>query len=87
MRTLLFIVGGLFLYFLLLLTTQRSDAAAVRRTSLLFIGIWLLVAVGDLVYGIASAGHSAAAELPIAAVIFVVPAVPAAIVWARNRGE
>ena len=27
MRTLLFIIGGFFVYFLLLLTTQRSDRA------------------------------------------------------------
>ena len=77
MRTLLFIVGGLFLYFLLLLTTQRSDRAALRRTSLLFIGIWFLVAVGNLVFGISSTGGSVADQVPIAALIFAVPAAPA----------
>ena len=85
MRTLLFVVGGLFVYFLLLFTTPRSDRAAIARISLIFIGLWFLVTVGNLWYGVASAGYSVAVELPIAAVIFLVPAVPAAVVWFRSR--
>ena len=50
MRTLVFVVGGLFLFLLLLFTTQRSDKAAVVRTCLLFIGIWFLVALGNLLF-------------------------------------
>ncbi len=85
MRTLLFIIGGFFVYFLLLLTTNRSDRAAVARISLIFIVGWFVVAVGNLVYGVTQAGYGVAEELPIALLIFVPPAIPAAVLWARNR--
>ena len=85
MRTLLFIIGGFFVYFLLLLTTNRSDKAAIARISLIFIVGWFVVAVGNLVYGVTQAGYSVAEELPIALLIFVPPAIPAAVLWMRNR--
>ena len=85
MRTLLFIVGGFFVYFLLLLTTNRSDRGAIARISLLFIVGWFVVAVGNLVYGVTQAGHGVAEELPIALLIFAAPAIPAAVLWVRNR--
>ena len=85
MRTLLFVVGGFFVYFLLLFTTPRSDRAAVARISLIFIGLWFLVTVGNLWYGVASAGYTVTEELPIAAVIFLLPSIPAAVVWFRHR--
>ena len=85
MRALLFLVGGFFMYFLLLFTTQRSDRAALARTSLIFIVVWFLVTAGNLWYGVTQAGYTVAEELPIAALIFLPPAVPAIVVWARNR--
>ena len=85
MRTLVFVVGGLFLFLLLLFTTQRSDKAAVVRTCLVFIGIWFLVALGNMIYGVTQAGYSLAEEAPIAAVIFLPPAAVASIVWWRTR--
>ena len=85
MRTLVFVVGGLFLFLLLLFTTQRSDKAAVVRTCLIFIGIWFLVALGNLIYGVTQAGYSLAEEAPIAAVIFLPPAAVASIVYWRTR--
>ncbi len=85
MRTLLFIIGGFFVYFLLLLTTNRSDKAAVARISLIFMVGWFVVAVGNLVYGVTQSGYGVAEELPIALLIFVPPAIPAAVLWARNR--
>ena len=58
MRTLLFIVGGFFVYFLLLLTTDRADRAAVARISVIFIVGWFVVAVGNMFYGVTQAGYS-----------------------------
>jgi uncharacterized membrane protein YesL len=83
-RTLVFIVGGLFLFLLLLFTTQRSDRVAVVRTCLIFIGIWFLVALGNMIYGVAQAGYSLAEEAPIAVMIFLPPAALATIVWWRT---
>ncbi len=85
MRTLLFIVGGFFVYFLLLLTTNRADKAAVARISLIFIVGWFVVAVGNMIYGVTQAGYGVAEEVPIALLIFVPPAIPAAVIWAKNR--
>lgn len=85
MRTLLFIVGGLFVYLLLLLTTNRSDKAAIARISLVFIVGWFVVAVGNMIYGVTQADYSLAQELPIAVLIFVPPAIPAALLWLRSR--
>jgi uncharacterized membrane protein YesL len=84
-RTLVFVVGGLFLFLLLLFTTQRSDRAAVSRTCLVFIGIWVLVALGNIIYGVVEAGHNIAEEAPVALVVFLPPAALASIVWWRNR--
>lgn len=85
MRTVAFIVGGFFVFFLLLLTTQRSDKRALARVSINFIGLWFVVAAGNLYYGVTYAGHSLSEELPIALAIFLPPAVPAAVIWFRNR--
>ena len=84
MRTLVFIVGGLFLFSLLLSPAQRSDRVAVVRTCLIFIVIWFLVALGNMIYGVAQAGYSLAEEAPIAVMIFLPPAALATIVWWRT---
>ena len=85
MRTLLFIVGGFFVYFLLLLTTDRSDKVAIARISLIFIVGWFVVAAGNMVYGLTQAGGGLTKELLIAVLIFLPPAIPAAVLWVRNR--
>ena len=86
-RTLVFVVGGLFLFLLLLFTTQRSDRAAVARTCLIFIGLWLLVTLGNLIYGVAQTDEGIGQQALIALVIFLPPAALASIVWWRNGRE
>lgn len=85
MRTLLFVVGGLFLFGLLVVTTPRADRQRVARTCVAFILLWLVVTIGNLYYGVTKAGYTVAEELPIALLIFLPPAIPAAILWAKNR--
>jgi hypothetical protein len=84
-RTLAFIVGGLFLFGLLLLSTPRSDHRRVATTCLAFVIGWFIVALGNLIYGVTQAGYPVAEELPIALLIFLPPAIPAVLIWSRNR--
>lgn len=84
-RTLLFIVGGLFVFGLLIFTTPRADHPAISRTCLIFLVGWFLVAAGNMIYGVTQQGYGFAEELPIALLIFLVPAAPAAILLVRNR--
>ena len=85
MRTLLFIVGGLFVLGLLIFTTPRADHPAIVRTCLIFLVGWFLVAAGNLIYGVTQAGYGFVEELPIAVLIYLVPAAPAAFLLVRNR--
>lgn len=47
-----------------------------------FLPAWFLVALGNLLVGVAYAGHGVGQELPIMALVFGVPAaVSAAVMW------
>ena len=80
-----FLVAGFVLLFLLLMSTQRAGRRAAARVSLLFIVIWLLVTAGYVWYGVTQSDESALGQLPAALLIFLPPAVPAAVVWTKNR--
>ena len=81
-----FLVAGFVLLFLLLLSTQKAGPRAAARVSLVFIIIWLLVTAGYVWYGVAQSGQSVLSQLPAALLIFLPPALPAAVVWTKNRG-
>lgn len=80
-----FLVAGFVLLFLLLLSTQKAGKRAAARVSLIFIVIWLLVAAGYVWYGVAQSSESVLSQLPAALLIFLPPALPAAVVWTKNR--
>ncbi len=80
------LVAGFVLLFLLLLSTQRAGRRAAARVSLIFIVVWLLATAGYVWYSLTS--DSAAGVLgllPSALLIFLPPALPAAVVWRKNR--
>jgi uncharacterized membrane protein len=79
------LVAGFVLLFLLLLSTQRAGRRAAARVSLAFIVIWLLVTAGYVWYGVSQSSESIASQLPAALLIFLPPALPAAVVWTKNR--
>ena len=81
-----FLVAGFVLLFLLLLSTQKAGPHAAARVSLVFIIIWLLVTAGFVWYGVAPSGQSVLSQLPAALLIFLPPALPAAVVWTKNHG-
>lgn len=75
MHTLMVIAGGLILLAGLVLGGRAVGAPLV--TLQLFLPIWLIVTVANLWIGVDHAGYSFARELPIALVVFAVPALPA----------
>ncbi len=80
-----FLVAGFVLLFLLLLSTQKAGRRAAARVSLAFIVIWLVVTVGYVWFGVTQSSESVLSQLPAALLIFLPPALPAAVVWTKNR--
>jgi hypothetical protein len=83
MRTAVIIVGGLVLLGLFALGGWRfgGGSRGLAAASIGFIAIWLVIALANMWVGVTRAGYSVAEELPVFAVIFLVPAAVAAIVW------
>jgi hypothetical protein len=88
MRTALIILGGLLLFGACLASRNwlggggpDSIALAVR----IFIPLWLCAALFNLYIGVTRAGYSLREELPIFAVIFLIPVVVATLVWYTSR--
>lgn len=78
-HTTIMLIAGLVLLILLRLTIK--DAARATR---LFLILWLLVAIGNLLVGVLHAGYGWAEEAGIALVVFGVPAAAALLarrVW------
>jgi len=84
MHTVIVIAGGLVLLVLFMLVGRYFDrsTAAVAHAALWFIVVWLLATGFNLSIGVRR-GYSIAEELPIALLVFGVPAAAAAIVWFR----
>jgi hypothetical protein len=78
-HTVLVIGGGVVLLGLFLLVGKGSSAMPLW--ALAFIPIWLLVAAGNLWFGVKRAGYTVAEEFPIFLVVFAVPAILAALAW------
>ncbi|RJG40644.1 hypothetical protein [Mesorhizobium sp. DCY119] len=88
MHMLMVIVGGVVLLGVFLLFGQLWGGAtpALATAAKLFIPVWLAVSVANLWVGVNRAGYTVAQELPILAVVFVVPAIVAAIaIWQFAR--
>jgi len=83
MRTLIIIVGGLAILGLLMLIAARfgSGTASAGSAAKIFIPVWLVAALVNMGIGVWRAGYSAAEELPIFLLIFLVPTAVAAFVW------
>jgi hypothetical protein len=73
MRTLLFILGGLALWAMMLVGARFFDIST-KTTSLAFIFLWCALAFANMWIGVAQAGYSIREELPIFLLIFLLPA-------------
>jgi len=82
MRTGLFLVAGFLLLAASLLLGKLFSAnypSATVVATVAYIALWFVIAVANMWIGVAKAGYSVAEELPIFALIFVLPAAAAII--------
>jgi hypothetical protein len=82
MRTGLFLVAGFLLLAASLLLGKLFSAnypSATVVATVAYIALWFVIAGANMWIGVAKAGYSVAEELPIFALIFVLPAAAAII--------
>lgn len=79
------VIGGgavLLGVFLLFGKLWGGDAAALAVAAKAFIPVWLVVSLVNMWVGVTHAGYSVREELPILAIVFLVPAALAAVaIW------
>ena len=85
MRTLIIIVSGLVLLALCLGAAslfKHEGKVPIAQAVWVFIGLWLVVAAGNMWVGVSQAGYGVMEELPIFLLIFGLPAIVAlAVKW------
>ncbi len=74
MHTVMVIAGGLVLLAAMLALAKLGGFAPLPLAALIFLPIWLIIAVINLWVGVTRAGYTVAQELPILLVVFGVPA-------------
>ena len=82
MRTGLFLVAGFLLLAASLVLGRLFSAnypGAVLAATVAYVVLWFVIAATNMWIGVAKAGYSVAEELPIFALIFVLPAAVAII--------
>jgi hypothetical protein len=83
MRTAIFILGGLALWALFLGASRiftHGSASALTTATVAFVAIWLVIAAGNMWGGVVRAGYTLREELPIFALIFLLPVAVAILV-------
>jgi hypothetical protein len=83
MRTALFLLAGFLLLTASLIVGKLFSSnypGGTTAATVFFLALWLVVAAFNMWVGVARAGYSIAAELPILALIFGVPALAAVLV-------
>jgi hypothetical protein len=83
MRTILFLVSGLLLMSSFLIVAKLLSEhfpSAPNWALALGLGLWLAVTGVNMWIGVSKAGYSVAEELPILALLFLMPAVAAILV-------
>jgi hypothetical protein len=86
MRTILFLVAGLFLMASLLIVAKMFSEhfpSAPNWAVALGLSLWLMITATNMWIGVSKPGYSVADELPILLLLFAVPA--AAVVLVRWR--
>lgn len=84
MHMLLVIIGGLVLLGVFLLFGYLWGGAGVGVTTAAkaFVPIWFAISIINLWVGVSRAGYTVREELPILVIVFIVPAIAAALaIW------
>ncbi len=77
MHTLTVVLIGLVLGAAFMLMASQSNSK-LRNAFYAFAGLWFVIAVGNMWYGVLNAGYSLQEELPVLAVVYLLPLV---ILW------
>lgn len=86
MHTFTMIVTGLALLALCgVCGRMLAGGAGLSLGTRIFLPLWAVIAVGNLVVGVTQAGYTVAEELPVLAAIFLVPAAAALLILRRTR--
>lgn len=87
MHTVLVIVGGLALFgiFLLFGKLWGDTTPALVVAAQVFIPVWLLVCIANMWIGVSKAGYTVRDEAPVLLIVFIVPAIIAAVAIWRLR--
>lgn len=83
MRTGLFLLAGLLLLgaFLILGKLFSTNYPGATMTAVIgYVAVWLIIAALNMWIGVSRAGYSVAEELPIFALVFIVPAAVAILI-------
>lgn len=89
MRTGLFLVAGFLLLAACLILGKMFSAnypAAVAAAVVAYVALWFVIAAVNMWTGVAKAGYAFSEELPVFALIFLVPAAAAILVKWRFLG-
>ena len=86
MRSVVIILGGLALLGIFVAVGWRfgGGSPGIVSASKVFVVVWLIAALVNMWIGVSRAGYSVAEELPIFAIIFVIPAALAAFIWWKS---
>ena len=84
MHTAIVVVLGLLVLVAMLFAGHVSGGPnGMARAALYFLPVWLIGTAFNLYMGVRTAGYSVAEELPVAAVVFAIPAAVALFAWWR----
>ena len=89
MHTVLVIVGGLALFGIFLLFGKLwggDSTSALAIAAKAFIPFWLLMCIANMWIGVSKAGYTVRDEAPVLLIVFIVPAIIAAVaIWRLSR--
>jgi hypothetical protein len=74
-------LGFLLLGLCLLVGRAISRVRGIAMAALMFLPLWLLGSAFNLYIGVRHAGYSLREEMPVFAIVFLIPAVVAGLLW------